>query len=323
MGMEVTDTEHHLKSLLIPLSFDKESLLDPAGLLVGMFKRMFVISTAQLKPWVNGFVERIASTTRRREAIHRNIMTLGIDIALTLADIAVPPPFGHLAQLLAAKARIAFETRKSRLRTRLARVAFSAPEDALELLVRLIRYSLNPSSRRWRQLEDFLQRLASDDELFGVLAEYLLTVNYSAVIMLFDNSEKLDEADGVRDLLKHIYRGMDAGGTPLNLFFVFAAVSHSKLSRKVHEDKGFSDRFIYRIVRLEKPRVHPTPGVDDDFSRKRDYVLRKVRLFPDAPPPSTDKEAEYELRKQLSLMSRAGTLTWRKLWQEVCEQYDP
>jgi hypothetical protein len=244
-----------------------------------------------------------------------NAAVIGIDIATTVLSIKVPGA-GILTRGALSKIKRWYVTRRAYIRKKIERLKLGDNE-ATELMVLWVDYSLSQGAEKWRALNEYVDRLAEAGKLFRILTFILKKANYASIVLLIDQAEKLVANRILTDTLLVVRDSNDDAG--LNVFFVFAGTNKINELRSPEEYGGFARRFLDNA---QSPSVHEAldgPTLDD-IDRVRIALDRIRQDHPGLSIPRLDDASIAIIRQSLAHTFAQGPTPWPVFWRKILSE---
>jgi hypothetical protein len=324
-----TQSLHHLSDLLAERKAGRDKILvcnvnlehdsSVPGLHLALFQNASAITSPEVNSALRDTSRYLTSEKSGPGENTVNIVSNGLEIALDFFGIPVPG-----AKILAKGGLGWLKRRISRRPGHIKKLVEKlqlGDTDANELMIRWIQYSLSPNEKRWRALDDHVQRLAAQGRLFPMLSLILKASHYGTVVILIDQAEKLVGKVGLTDELMKI---RDSGSAGLNLFFVFAGTPNVERLGPSTEHGGFFRRFMDPrqastiVDTLGKPIIADVPG--NDIDRIRNVLEKLKRKYIGLKVPMLDQGRVNRIRKYLKALEEDGPVTWPMLWRSMLSE---
>src|SRR6202035_103923 len=295
-----------------------DSSASPDGFQLALFYNGSLLSPHAASSDARRLAKQLLEASPNPSRSTEDIVSVGLDIAMTVLKITAPPGTGVLANNVLGGLWRYYHQRPAHIRKALERLNLGDAR-ATELMIHWVRYSLWPSDATWRALDHYVQGLAQARALFLVMAHVLRVSNYASIVILIDQAEKLIGNRILTDTLANIHAPESSAG--LNLFFVFAGTAEVRGLRSEVEYGGFYRRFLDPAqcssveTDLESPQIHAGRG--DDIERIR-VALEQIRQkHADIPIPTLDDVRIAEIRQNLMLQAAKGRVTWPMVWRAM------
>ena len=320
------------KSIVVPIDLKQVSQNTTAsGLQAIIFEKATTTSSSPFKKQVDTYTQYMTGESPAQK-IRENVIGLGVDIGLTLANISVPGVGTGISLLgtgVIDLVRRRIKLRKTKIHKMLRSKGITSP-DAITLLTLWIQYSYQPDQDKWKKLEEVFQRLADQEILFPILCFTLQATGYSTLVLLFDEVDQLIGGTDLTRALERLWdppKESDLYNHKITIFFIMAGTIKTNDLKNETTYAGFSRRFtgsqttpVVTYV-LQLPSVREELTANDDCAHAINKVKELLTTLTDAPNRVISETKERELRKKLAARAESGELTWYELWAAVCNEY--
>lgn len=320
------------KSIVVPVDLKEISQRTTGpGLQAVIFEKATTTSSSPFKQKIDEFTQNLTGESPTQK-IRENVIGLGVDVGLTLANVSVPGVGTGISLLgtgLLNSINRRLKFREKNIHKMLRAKGITSP-DALTLLTLWIKYSYQPDQEKWDKLNRVFQRLAEKETLFHILCFTLQATGYSTVVLLFDEVDQLVGGTNLTRALERLWdppKESDLYNHKVTIFFILAGTA--KINDLKNEDTyaGFSRRFMgaktvpVTTYNLKPPSIQEDLNANDDCAHAINKIKELLGNLVDAPSRTISQAKELELRKSLADQSHAGKLTWYDLWAAVCKEY--
>jgi hypothetical protein len=290
--------------------------LSPDGFQLAFFESASIVASKDDASALAGTAKKLLKG--RGNEVQQGIVTIGLDFVQTLSHFKLPGS-GIFAKSGFEWAERRWSVRRGRLEGLIRELPLNNPE-AIELMIRWIRYSVLPSEKTWRTLDDYVQRLAKVGKLFSALSDILIASRYASMIILIDQVENLLGPPTLTNHLIRLYDDIRPNKTAklLNVFFVFAGTSDVSELSSEEGYGGFGRRFLDPLLceTIDVPLANPdiSGGQDDDINRIVSLMSSLRTKFDGIPIPRLDDARVTSIRNHLRSQR---TVSWPMLWRSV------
>lgn len=302
-----------------------------SGLQAAIFENATSTKSSPFKENIDHLKERLTENAKT-EKIRENLIGLGTDIILSLANVAAPgggTVATFLGTNLTARLQRWWKFREANIHKLLKAKGIVSP-DAINLLTRWFKYSFQPNQKNWRELEQVFQPLADKEVLFPILCVTLQATGYTTIVLSLDEVDQVLNGTDLTRTLERLWdppRDSDFYNHRINIFFVMAGTEKIKDLKNETLYAGFARRFMgaktvpITISELRPPSVQRALNTNDDFTHAMNKIKDLVESLPDGRIKQVSPEKELELRNSLADLRDVGKLTWYDLWAAVCNIY--
>lgn len=320
------------KSIVVPVDLKQVSQSTTgSGLQAIIFEKATTTSSSPFKQKIDELT-RYLTTGEQSQKARENLIGLGVDVALSLANVAAPGVSTGVTLL--GTGAVGGLIRRWKLREKniqklLREKGIISPE-AISLLTKWIRYSIQPDQEHWKELEQVFQPLADREILFPILCIALQASGYSTIVLLFDEVDQLLGGTTLTRAFERLWdppKESDYYNHKLNIFFILAGTAKVDDLKNEELYAGFSRRFMgaktapITINELSPPSVHRELNINDDCAHAMSKVRELLGGLTEASTRNISPEEEIELRRDLAELSDKEQLTWYDLWAAVCRAY--
>ncbi len=296
------------------------------GLQAEIFMNATATSSSQFKQRIDELAAHLVEDTKS-DAVRENMIALGLDVALSLVKVSAP------GLSLLGTGIFSYIWRSFRLRDgniqKLLRARGVVSPDAVSLLIKWIRYSVQPSRENWQKLEEVFDPLAERDSLFPILCETLQATGYTTITLLIDEADHLVGARQLTQAFERLWdppKESDTYQYQINIIFVLAGTHKIDLLDDEEHYGGFTRRFLgtravrSRQCRLRPPTVESTLNNFDDCGHAINKVRELIQRLVGFDAPTFSPEQELKLRERLIALADSEELSWHALWAAVIEE---
>jgi hypothetical protein len=326
-----TYIENHKKSIIVSIDLKEttEASTGP-GLQAIIFKKAITTNSSQIKQQLEALVDYLTGRSQQSEKTYANLISLGIDIALTFAKTAVPGA-SLLGTTLISDFRRRYHLRGRKIES-LLRCEGIVSADAINLLKKWIKYSTKPNQKTWEEFEKAFQPLADREVLFPILCSYLQSTGYSTIVLLCDEVDRLVGSTSLTQAFERLWdppKNISIHSHNMNIYFVLAGTKLVENLTNQSRYAGFVRRFLgtealpANRFHLPSPIVKLDPDANDDLAHARDIVKSLCNKLTNAVISTVSRSKEGKIRRELYNKSEKYELTWHDLWAIICEVYDP
>lgn len=320
------------KSIVVPVDLKQVSQTTTgSGLQAIIFEKATTTSSSPFKQRIDAFSQYMTGETPTQK-IRENMIGLGVDVGLTLAEVSMPGVGTGISLLgvgVVDRVKRRLKLREKNIHKMLRSKGITSP-DAITLLTRWIKYSYEPDQEKWQRLEAVFQRLADEEILFPILCFTLQATGYSTIVLLFDEVDQLVGGTNLTRALERLWdppKESDLYNHKITIFFIMAGTARTDDLKNENTYAGFSRRFMgsktvpVTTYTLNPPSVREDLNANDDCAHAISKVKELLGNFAGAPGRTISQAKELELRKSLAAQAQAGRLTWYDLWSAVCKEY--